>query len=349
MRKDLTNESGRSGATADRRSPDSDPTITTACDHSRDNAFGRLTELNNGSATAVAKALRDEPSGRFRRSWSFGSYLVGLALVFFIPLRNLISLASVSQLHSHILLIPLVCAYLIYIRREDLPLDSHRSIGGSIASLCAGLACLAIAFGWYAAVESPSDHLALTILAFVCFVAAGGFIFLGKEWMRSLAFPFAFLIFLVPLPDGVVVWLETASQVASADAAELFFHLSGTPILRDNMLFALPGMIIEVAQECSGIRSSLVLFITSLVAAYLFLHGPWRRLVLVAFVIPLGILRNGIRIVVIGLLCVHYGPQMIHSVIHRKGGPVFFALSLIPLFLLLWWLRRGEAKQNTEA
>ena len=112
------------------------------------------------------------------------------------------------------------------------------------------------------------------------------------------------------------------------------------------MVFALPGMIIEVAQECSDIRSSLVLFITSLVAAYLFLHSPWRRLVLVAFVIPLGILRNGVRIVVIGLLCVHYGPQMIHSVIHRKGGPFFFALSLIPLFLLLWWLRRGEANRS---
>ena len=29
---------------------------------------------------------------------------------------------------------------------------------------------------------------------------------------------------------------------------------------------------------------------------YLFLNSPWRRLVLVAFVIPLGILRNGFRI-----------------------------------------------------
>jgi hypothetical protein len=33
---------------------------------------------------------------------------------------------------------------------------------------------------------------------------------------------------------------------------------------------------------------------------------------------------------------------MINSVIHRRGGPFFFAASLIPLFVLLWWLRRGE-------
>ena len=61
-----------------------------------------------------------------------------------------------------------------------------------------------------------------------------------------------------------------------------------------------------------------------------------------AFVIPLGILRNGFRILVIGLLCVHVGPHMIDSPIHHRGGPIFFALSLVPLFLLVWWLRRQE-------
>jgi hypothetical protein len=46
------------------------------------------------------------------------------------------------------------------------------------------------------------------------------------------------------------------------------------------------------------------------------------------------------------MLCVHIGPGMINSIIHRRGGPIFFALSLIPLFLLLWWLRRGEIAQG---
>jgi exosortase/archaeosortase family protein len=88
----------------------------------------------------------------------------------------------------------------------------------------------------------------------------------------------------------------------------------------------------------------LGLFITSLLASHLFLRSPWRRIVLVAFVIPLGNLRNGFRILVIGLLCVHVGPHMIDSIIHRQGGPLFFALSLVPLFLLLWWLERQERK-----
>ena len=80
----------------------------------------------------------------------------------------------------------------------------------------------------------------------------------------------------------------------------------------------------------------------TLAASYLFLKSPWRRAILIAFVIPLAVVRNGFRIWVIGLLCVEIGPQMIDSAIHHQGGPLFFALSLIPLFLLLWWLRKGE-------
>jgi exosortase/archaeosortase family protein len=116
------------------------------------------------------------------------------------------------------------------------------------------------------------------------------------------------------------------------------------PFLRAGQIFQLPNITLEVAQECSGIRSSLVLFITSILAANLFLNTTWRRLALVAIVIPLGILRNGFRILVIGLLCVHVGPQMIHSVIHRRGGPLFFVLSLVPLLLFLWLLHKGDTQ-----
>jgi exosortase/archaeosortase family protein len=76
------------------------------------------------------------------------------------------------------------------------------------------------------------------------------------------------------------------------------------------------------------------------------LKSPWRRVALVAAVIPLGIIRNGFRVWVIGTLCIRFGPGMIHSIIHRRGGPAFFVLSLIPLFLLLWWLRRDEIVRN---
>jgi exosortase/archaeosortase family protein len=112
------------------------------------------------------------------------------------------------------------------------------------------------------------------------------------------------------------------------------------------LLFHLPGIVIEVAKECSGIHSSLVLFVTSLLAGHLFLRSPWKKATLALAVVPLGIARNGIRIFTISWLCVHVDPAMIDSPIHHRGGPIFFVLSLVPFLAFLFILRRLERPKN---
>ena len=251
--------------------------------------------------------------------------------------------AARTDLHSHILLVPFITGYLLYIRRGRPSVPYGSSIAGTVTMAAIGAAALAAALAWRTSL-SLNDGLALMALAFLSFAVAAGFLFLGSRWMAATAFPVAFLIFMVPLPDAAVNWLEKASMLASADAASLYFNLTDTPVVRDGTVFELPGIVLRVAQECSGIRSSWVLFIAGLLASHVFLKTRWRRIALVAFVIPLGILRNGFRIFVIGQLCIRIGPHMIDSPIHHHGGPLFFALSLVPLFLLLWWFRRQEQR-----
>jgi exosortase C (VPDSG-CTERM-specific) len=291
----------------------------------------------------VSTRLKRKQKWRF---WSGVCFALVLGLAFAQPLGWLIGYVSGSKLHSYILLVPFVSAYLLYLRRDQLPKNYSINVPLAVVSLVGGLAVLAVTYRLEFAVEAPADnsHIALLTLSFLCCLAAGGFFFFGRTWMRAAAFPLAYLIFMVPMPDAMADALETASKYASAEVADVLFHLSGMPFLRAGLFFQLPNITIEVAQECSGIRSSWVLFMTSILAANTFLKTPWRRFLLVAFVIPLAILRNGFRILVIGLLCVNAGPQMIHSLIHRRGGPVFFVLSLIPLFVLLWWLQRGEIR-----
>ena len=288
------------------------------------------------------------PGPQRSRVVASAAYLLILTLLFSGPITRLMLYAAHSDLHSHILLIPVITGYLLYVRRQWPSADFRRSIPGSAILGGIGLAALAARMEWRGSL-SINDGFSLIALAYVSFIAAGGFYFLGSKWMAAAAFPVAFLIFMVPLPDAAVNWLETASASASAEAAGLFFNLSGTVTVRHGTVFELPGIVIRVAQECSGIRSSWVLFMSSLLASHMFLRTRWRRIVLVAIVIPLGILRNGFRILVIGLLCVYVGPQMIDSPIHHRGGPLFFALSLVPLFLLLWWLRRQERRRHLPA
>jgi len=278
-------------------------------------------------------------------------FAVVLAAVFGHSLLTLIKYAASSQLHSYILLIPFVSGYLLYIRRDQLPKKYSVDLPLAIVSLAIGLGILIFTYSWDFAGRVPgiNDRLTLLTLSFLCCLAAAGFFFLGRAWMRAAAFPLAYLIFMVPMPNAMADALEQASAAASAEMANLLFHLSGMPFFRVGPVFQLPNITIQVAQECSGIRSSLVLFITSILAANLFLKTPWRRVALIAVVIPLAILRNGFRIFVIGLLCVHLGPQMIHSLIHRRGGPLFFVLSLIPFLFLLWLLRRGDTRESAES
>ena len=314
-----------------------------------------MTSPTNGTAArepivrAQARKVSESSASNHGNAWRFWSgacFVVVLLATFAQPLLALANYAAHSALHSYILLVPLVSAYLLYLRRDQLPKKYGADLPVGIVLLACGLGIFLFAHWLGFAGRTPADnyYFVLLALSFLCCLAAGGFLFLGRDWMRAAAFPLAYLIFMVPMPDAMADALETASKYASAEAANLFFHLGGTPFLRTGLIFQLPNITIEVAQECSGIRSSWVLFITSVLAANLFLKSSWRRLVLVALVIPLAILRNGFRIFVIGLLCVNAGPQMINSVIHRRGGPVFFVLSLIPFLLLLWWLRKGETR-----
>ena len=289
----------------------------------------------------MARADFRSPPLALPRIGAFAGWIAAATLAFIQPLTRLMLYSAESPLLSYIPLVPVVAAYLFYVRRTRLTTAYRSSIGGAVVLGGIGGAALAAAIGLSGRL-SVNDGLALTTLAYVCVVAAGGFLFLGSSWMASAAFPVGFLLFMIPLPDAVVYSIESASVLASADVSAWLFRVTGTPLLRDGTVLALPGIVLQVARECSGIHSSWVLFITSLVASHLFLDSPWRRLILVAFVIPLAIVRNSFRILVIGLLCVHVGPHMIESYIHRQGGPIFFVLSLVPLFLLLVWLRRQE-------
>ncbi len=309
------------------------------------NAAAAREIMNNTQTEDVSAPPRQKQTWRF---WSGVCFAIVLLVVFAWPLFMLISYVAGSQLHSYVLLIPFVSAYLLYLRRDQLPKNYSADLPLTLVSLTAGLSLLALAYSldFIATAPTNNDRIALLTLSFLCCLAAGGFFFLGRDWMKAAAFPLAYLIFMVPMPDPMADALEMASKTAAAEVANVLFYLSGTPFLRAGPIFQLPNITIEVAQECSGIRSSWVLFMTSILAANLFLKTPWRRFALIAFVIPLGVLRNAFRILVIGLLCVNVGPQMIHSLIHRRGGPVFFALSLIPLLLALWCLRQGDVRSR---
>jgi exosortase C (VPDSG-CTERM-specific) len=262
------------------------------------------------------------------------------------PLFQLASFAVHSELFSYILLIPFVSGYLIWSARKNLNLAFRPCWPAAAVGFIAGVAILAAGWlgrraGW---APASQDYLALMTLSFLFCCWGACLATLGSNLLGQVAFPAGFLLFMVPLPVDWLANMETFLQHTSAVMAEMIFGLVGEPVMRDDLILRLPGFSLTVAPECSGIHSTMVLLLGSILAAHLFLRRPWTRSALVLAVVPLAILRNGFRIFVVGELCVHIGPAMIDSPIHRKGGPIFFALSVIPFYFWLMMLRKLDAR-----
>jgi exosortase C (VPDSG-CTERM-specific) len=267
-----------------------------------------------------------------------------LVVCFALPLWQLFRFAADSELYSYIILIPFISFYLLWLKRGTLTVSTQPARLMGVIFLAAGLALTAAYWLWFRSSLRPAgdNYLAVMTICFLLFFYGVSSLFWGAQTLRAAAFPLAFLIFLVPIPLAVAQEINSFLQSGSALAAAGFFSLTGTAFFQDGLSFQLPDIRLEIAPECSGIHSTLVLFITSLLAGYIFLRTPWKRACLALLIIPLGLLRNGFRVFVIGQMCIHMGPQMIDSPIHHQGGPIFFVLSLIPLFLLLVILYKSE-------
>ena len=288
---------------------------------------------------------------RQRSQW-FLLYSAGLVICFGSPLLGLLRFSFHSELYSHALLVPAISGYLIWMDRQKLSRIFEPAPRLAAGLFLPGVALLAAYWlgrssGWRPGNEN--DCLSLLTLAFLFFFARGFAWIYGGRVLRSIASPMAFLIFMVPLPllleDGLVNFL----QLASAEVSYWFLTLSGMSVFREGTQFTLPHVTIGVAPECSGIRSTLVLFMTGLLAAYFFLRRPWSRITLIALLVPLGILRNAFRIFTLAQLAVHWNPDVLNSDLHHRGGPVFFAVSLLPFFLLIWLLRKCETRLQTRS
>jgi exosortase len=124
----------------------------------------------------------------------------------------------------------------------------------------------------------------------------------------------------------------------------LLFLASGVPFIRDGFIFHLPNISVEVAEQCSGIRSSMAIFIIAILAGYMFLKSYWKIIFLVICAVLIAMFKNGIRILTLSLLGNYVDPRILSSSLHREGGTPFFILGLLLLAPILFFLRRSEKK-----
>lgn len=267
----------------------------------------------------------------------------GICLLFLAPLRLLIQSVSGSELYSHILLIPPVSIYLVYLRRREIFNENARFSPPGAVFLLAGIGLFFLGKGRGADL-SQNDYLSLMTLGAVLCVWGGFLLIFGTGTFRNAVFPLLFLLFAVPVPEYLMDRIIILLQYCSAEVSYAIFNLTGVPIYRDGFIFHLPGLVIEVAKQCGGIRSSLALFITSILAGHLFLRTGGGKIFLAVAVFPITIFKNSVRIVFLSLYGAYVDPGILSSVAHRRGGIPFFIIAMGMLGVVLWIIRRRERR-----
>ncbi|MGA9900445.1 MAG: exosortase/archaeosortase family protein [Terriglobales bacterium] len=257
------------------------------------------------------------------------------------PLLDTFALALREDQYTHIILIlPLSVALILSEWRSLRPMVARNLRAGFpllvIAVLLAGVV------KWRSATLPSDVRLSIEMFALVLSWIAAFVLCFGSRVSRSVLFPLCFLFGLVPFPQVVLNEIVDLLQQGSAFAAYALFVAVGVPATQNGILVTIPGLTVEVAQECSSIRSSSMLLVTTMVLAHVLLRSPWRKLLVIVFAVFLSVAKNGLRIFTIAMLGTRVDPAFLTGRLHRQGGIVFFMIALIAVFVLLWIFRKGE-------
>jgi exosortase len=275
----------------------------------------------------------------------YSSWIAAALIVFLRPLGAVIHLAAQNDDDSYIFLVPLISAGVVCLdRRTIFRYTSYDFPGAAFLTLAAGgisATALLLHSSW-----STSQSLSAYMLSLVLFWIAGFQLFFGKNATRAARFSLLLLLLAVPLPDFILHPAVYFLQRGSAEMVALLLDLTGVSYLRDGFIFQFGHLSIEIAEECSGIRSSIAVLILALLAAHLYLRSFWKQVLFLLSSLLIMIVKNGVRIATLTILALYVNPSFLFGRLHHEGGVVFFLLGLLLLAPILWILGRSKAPET---
>jgi len=264
-------------------------------------------------------------------------------LIWWSPLISSFALALRDEQYTHILLILPVSISLIYQKwkASESSEESHSGIG--LILLVAAFVATVVARLNLSSLPRD-EQLSVNMLALVVWWIGAFIVSFGTRAFQRALFPLCFLFWTVPLPEVILHPMVRFLQESSVASTRLLLTLFGVPSTQDGTVISIPGLILEVAPECSSIRSSLMLLVTTMVLGQIFLRSIWRKALVIAVAIPLSAAKNGLRIFVLAMLTTRIDRSFITGRLHHQGGIIYFLVALGTMGVLIWLARRGEEK-----
>jgi len=269
-------------------------------------------------------------------------------LIWWSPLISTLALALRDSQDTHIFLILPVSVSLIYLewKSPESPDESRSSLGFVLlvtAAVTTAIARLQIVR------LRVDEQLSLNMLALVVWWIGSFIVSFGARAFQRAIFPLCFLFWMVPIPEFVLNPIVRLLQAGSAASAHLLLAAVGVPVAQDGTQITIPGLTIDVAPECSSIRSSLMLVVTTMILAQMLLGTMWRKALVIAVAIPLSVAKNGLRIFVLAMLTTRVDRSFITGKLHHEGGILYFLIALATIFLIIYVARRSDKNRGVIA
>lgn len=247
-------------------------------------------------------------------------------------LSGLYSIWTLKPEYSHGIVIPVVSAFLIWRRRQEL---RELPFTGSWTGVLLVAAGLALRFFGVSTTMQTLEHYGFLLVLYGLVLALTGSVIFRRLWM-----PLLILIFAIPLPSFFGNALSLHLQLLSSQLGVWFIRMAGVSVLLEGNVIDLGSYQLEVAEACSGLRYLFPLTTLAFILAYLY-RGPWwKRAVLFLSSIPITVVMNSLRIAFIGVTVDRWGPAMAQGALHGFEGWLVFMLSTAVLVLVAFALSR---------
>ncbi len=240
---------------------------------------------------------------------------------------------------SHGFLVPLVSLYLAWLqwpRLSQVPMQP---------AIAPGLLWLVAATVLLLASEA-AGIMTTGSLAFILVLAGLVLLLCGFAYLKALAFPLGYLIFMTPVLDGLTEPLVWPFQLLTANMAVSMLQALGIPVILENSIYIiLPTVTLEVARECSGAGLLIAVLAIGLPLASLTLQAWWSRITLVVSSVLIAIIANWVRLTVMGVYA-QAGGKDLHGPYHILQGLFVDWVAFGFLFLGAWLLGRMEHAES---
>jgi exosortase len=232
--------------------------------------------------------------------------------------------------YSHGYLVPFISAYIIYRWWPRL-----RTIPVKPGWIALGFIALHLFFIRAAFV---ADIPVLLSVGFILSILLGIWLVAGWRWMAALTLPVGYLIFAMPVWNYAIDSYTNPLQQLSTKVAFHILQLSGFGPIQEpgTTTIYLNNFNLDVGVPCSGFK--LMVAITAFTVFFVLISGLkwWANLVMFAVIVPLGLLINGLRVALIGMV----GDWRGHDAgmqFHDYSGYI----TLIVCFFILFKIARG--------